>query len=193
MFWIAIASLLGTLYSLLPHGPILDVKKSSLDVMNIVGAPLTNKDTGHLGFALNVYYADKGDIAVTAMTHRAITVSASQLLSEDELEQYRKMGRLVAAPVPNVGQDIQPGLTPEHYFSTPEDDQHLEELRNAAQNVLAGKSRLYLFVTMKYLDSALLPKQVRVTEFCGWFLGTFDMWHNCGNRIYTASLPDAGV
>jgi hypothetical protein len=55
-------------------------------------------------------------------------------------------------------------------------------------DVIAGKKRLYLFVTLKYRDAMLPDKHLRVTDFCGYFIDSFTFWHNCGqNRTYQES------
>jgi hypothetical protein len=150
---------------------------------------MQQKDTKHLGFFLNIFYANKGEIAATAMTHRAIYLPSPRLLSADELAEYREQASSIAAPDQNDGNEIQPGLTPEHLFTVPQEDNDAEQLKGLADETLTGKSRLYLFVTMKYSDADLPHNEIRVSEFCGWFSGTFDMWHNCGNRIYKQTLP----
>ena len=169
------------------------LNKSSVNVVNITGVHVKNQETGRIGFAFNVYYVNKGEGTATALTHRTIIASSPNRLSDEELEAYRMKGRLLVPPDPKAASEdeIQPGLNPQHFFSIPENDSEIEQFEAQAQDTLNGKTRLYIFVTMKYLDAALLPNQGRVTEFCGWFLGTFDMWHDCGNRIYTENLPKA--
>jgi hypothetical protein len=93
---------------------------------------------------------------------------------------------LISSPLPQPGYEIQPGSPPKHYFSAPQDDAEIYQLGAVVPDVLSGKKRMYVFVVMKYQDDALSKTQTRVTEFCGWFSGTFDMWHNCGDLIYVA-------
>jgi hypothetical protein len=64
----------------------------------------------------------------------------------------------------------------------------MDSMAAGAANVLANRERMYLFIAFKYRDKNLPDGKIRITEFCGWFLGNFDMWHNCGaNRSYTAN------
>lgn len=161
---------------------------SRLEVVKVQGLPMQKKGTNQLGFFINVFYADKGDVPTTAMNHRAVYLPSSHLLSENELLDLRKTAASIENPPRNDGEEIQPGLTPEHLFTVPQDDNEALQLKQWADDVMAGKIRLYLFVTMKYVDSSLPQNQIRVTEFCGWFMGTFDMWHNCGNKVYTQNI-----
>jgi hypothetical protein len=50
---------------------------------------------------------------------------------------------------------------------------------------------MYVFVVLKYRDASLAADEVRVTEFCGWFSGTLDVWGNCGNnRTFVEHVTD---
>jgi hypothetical protein len=162
--------------------------QSLLEIVDIQGVSLQKKDTKQTGFFLNVFYANKGGIAVSAMTHRAIYVASPQPLSAAEIVRYAKQAGDVAAPSSrNDGNEIQPGLLPKHFFTIPQDDNEAIQLKSLANDVTSGKAKLYLFVTMKYFDSSLPADQVRVTEFCGMFERTFDLWHNCGTKTYAST------
>jgi len=169
--------------------PLKDQSKTSrLEVVKVQGLPMQRKDTNQEGFFLNIFYANKGGIATTAMSHRAVYLPSSHLLSESELLDLKQTADSVETPPRNDNEEIQPGITPEHLFTVPQDDNEASQLKQWADDAMSNKARLYLFVTMKYVDSSLPVDQIRVTEFCGWFMGTFDLWHNCGNKIYTQSI-----
>lgn len=163
--------------------------QSRLEVVNVQGITLQNKVTKQIGFFLNIFYAGKGDLPTTAMTHRTLYFTSSHLLSSEEIAPYRKQASEVEPPALRAdGDEIQPGMLPKHFFTVPQDDNEAIQLKSWADDVTSGRAKLYLFVTMKYFDSSLLTDQVRVTEFCGIFDSTFDLWHNCGNRVYVSSL-----
>jgi hypothetical protein len=163
--------------------------QSRLEVVKVQGLPMQKKDTQQVGFFLNIFYADKGDLATTAMTHRTLYFTDSHLPSSEDIARYMKQASEVEPPASrNDGNEIQPGLLPEHFFTVPQDDSEAIQLKSWADEVTSGRTKLYLFVTMKYFDPSLPKDQVRVTEFCGVFEGTFDLWHNCGNRMYVTSL-----
>lgn len=156
-------------------------RESRLEVTDVVGV-LARKGN-QPGFFLNVFYADKGALPVSNMAHRSIVV-ATEDMTQDEEERYKHLARAIEPPPPQPADEIQPGTPPKHYFTAPQDDTEISQLGAVAPDVLSGKKRLYLFVVMKYRDDALRNGRTRVTEFCGWFINTFEAWHNCGNRVY---------
>lgn len=84
---------------------------SRLEVTNVVGIPTANKGTGRAGFFLNVFYANKGSIATSMMSHRSMVVFADHLLTETEEQPYKDESR--KGPLPSVQNDeIQPGPPP---------------------------------------------------------------------------------
>jgi hypothetical protein len=88
------------------------------------------------------------------------------------------------------GSEIQPGDIPKHYFSCPTDDDDIALLGTQKAAVLAGPVRLYLFITLKSRNDYLPSGEVEVTEFCGYFVYSFQGWHNCdNNRSYLQSVP----
>ncbi len=165
------------------------VEQSRLQVYNVTGVPLT--DGKRQGFGLNIYYVNSGNIPVRTMWNRAIIVSSPKALTEDEELKNQIFADSVPPPKTIGVSEIQPGIAkvpPEHFFSAPGADDEIASMWGAYQLVLAGKQRMYVFVTLKYTDKELPSNKVRVTEFCGWFVRTFDVWHNCGSgRIYVAN------
>jgi hypothetical protein len=155
--------------------------ESKLEITDVVGVQA--KKGSQAGFLLNVFYEDKGALPISSMAHRSIVV-ATEGMTDGEEEHYKSAARAVEPPQPQLADEIQPRTPPKHYFTAPQEDDQIAQLGAAAPDVLAGKKRLYLFVVMKYRDSALPNDRIRVTEFCGWFVNTFEVWHNCGNRIY---------
>jgi hypothetical protein len=159
-------------------------QQSRLEISNIVGVPAQNKDTQRKGFFLNMFYANKGTTSAKNMAHRSIVLYSDHLLSSEEEEPYKKQALEITAD--KSEEEIPPGIPPNRYFSVPQDDSEAERMGVEAEDVLAGKKRLYLFVVMKYRDDEAVGGPVRITEFCGWFLGTFEVWHNCGDRFYSS-------
>jgi len=165
-------------------------EQSRLVVTSVVGQPVKNAQNVR-GFVLNITYANRGTIPVISMTHRtAMMLNTGEITPKQQAEAEAVMHSPNAA-IPAVdGVEIEPGDTPKHYFSFPGADEQIVQMAATAQTVLDGKLRMYLFVRFKYRDRNLGKGEVRVTEFCGWFQGTFDMWHNCAdNRIYTTKEP----
>lgn len=155
--------------------------QSRLEVTDVVGVQA--KSGNRFGFFFNVFYTNKGTLPVTSMAHRSIVVSTETMTREEE-EHYKQLAKSISPPPPQPGYEIQPGSPPKHYFSAPEDDAEIAQLGAVVPDVLSGRKRMYVFVVMKYQDEALSKTHTRVTEFCGWFSGTLDIWHNCGGRIY---------
>jgi len=155
--------------------------ESRLEITDVVAVPARKDDQP--GFFLNVFYADKGALPALSMAHRSIVVVTAGM-TPDEEERYKGTARAIAPPQLGPTDEIQPGTPPKHYFSAPADDAEIAQLGTVAPDILAGRKRLYLFIVMKYQDDALRSGRTRVTEFCGWFINTFDVWHNCGNRVY---------
>lgn len=166
----------------------LPKQQSKIEIVDIQGLSLINKGNGRSGFGLNVYYENKGAIACTIMSHRTFgfSLDADKELDVVGIDKFMNVGRQVRSPDPTSRFEIQPGPLPRHFFSYPDSDAGPEQMKELESNVLAGKKRFYLFVVMKYRDDALPKHRIRVSEFCGWFRDTFEMWHNCGNRIYTS-------
>lgn len=162
-------------------------QESRLEITNIVGVPVTNSKRHSTGFMLSVYYANEGNIAATCMVHRTIIVPSENPLTPAEERQYWKIAGAVPPPS-NQNEEIQPGLAPKHLFSVPQEDDEIEQLGRTAKEVLAGRKRLYVFIAMKYRDRSLPDNQVRVNEICGWFINSFDLWHNCGDRTYISRV-----
>jgi hypothetical protein len=158
-----------------------------MEVVDVVGVPLVNKNDKRKGFGLSVFYENKGNIACTIMAHRtfAVAVEGTKELPVEEVANYMKIAHQLRSPNLNTRYEVQPGAMPRHFFSYPDSDSEIAQMKELSSDVLAEKKRLYLFVVMKYRDDKLPKNQIRITEFCGLFIGNFDMWHNCGmNRIY---------
>jgi hypothetical protein len=150
---------------------------SRIEVTNFTGVPVRNKLTNKPGYFFNVYYENKGSAAATMLEH------PDHLLSADELSTIqRQISEASDGPLDSY-QEIQPG-PPGQFFSFPLESD-AGEMVGPAQDALSGKTRLYLFFQMKYRDANKPSARVKVTYFCGWFLDTFTMWHNCGTKIYS--------
>lgn len=165
----------------------VEQQKSQLEITKAIGVQAKNTNDGRLGFFLNVFYENKGTIPAKTMSHRAITVftDGTDLMPDQQEADYKALAQ--KAPLPDKSTDIwiYPGSPPEHYFSVPAKDDEIARGGPLAADVVANKRRLYLFLVMKYTDDSLPNNQIRVTEFCGWFMGSLEVWHACGNRIYT--------
>ena len=156
---------------------------SRIEVTNFAGVPVRNKLTNKPGYFFNVYYENKGSVAATLLTRKGKAEHPDHLLSTDELNVIlRQINEASDGPL-DTYQEIQPG-PPGQFFSFPLESD-AEEMVGPAQDALSGKTRLYLFFQMKYRDADKPSARVKVTYFCGWFLDTFTMWHNCGTKIYS--------
>lgn len=158
-------------------------RESRVEVTDVVGVQAKKGDQS--GFLLNVFYADKGGLPASSMVHRSIVVATGKMTQEEE-ERNKSLARAIKPGSELPTEEIQPGTVPKHFFTVPQDDAEIAQLGGVVPDVLIGKKRLYLFIVMKYRDQGLSKGSVRVTEFCGWFANNFEIWHNCGNRIYVA-------
>jgi hypothetical protein len=158
---------------------------SRIEVTNFTGVPVRNKFTNKPGYFFNVFYENKGSIVATMLARKGKAEYPDHLLSPDELNAIqRQINEAPDGPLDSY-QEIQPG-PPGQFFSFPLESD-AGEMVGPAQDALGGKTRLYLFFQMKYRDADKPSGRVKVTYFCGWFLDTFAMWHNCGTKIY--SMP----
>jgi len=156
---------------------------SRIEVTNFTGIPVRNKFTNKPGYFFNVYYENKGSVAATLLARKGKAEHPDHLLSADELNAIQQqINEAPDGPLDSY-QEIQPG-PPGQFFSFPLESD-AGEMVGPAQDALSGKTRLYLFFQMKYRDADKPSARVRVTYFCGWFLDTFTMWHNCGTKIYS--------
>lgn len=164
---------------------------SKLEIVNVVDVPLQKRNNpNEKGHALNIFYANRGTIPASFMSHRLVFRASASPLSREDEEESQRISLNGPAPEPDTQEvDINPGDLPKHFFSFPDNDDQIAAFTEVANAVLAGKMRIYVFVTLKYLDQNVPRKQMRVTAFCGWFQDNFDMWHNCGmNRTYMTAL-----
>jgi hypothetical protein len=165
--------------------------QSKLEIVETQQIPMMNKISGLHSYAMNVFYADTGALAITAMTRRlAVRIKATDLTPEEEKSAEEESFQVAPPGLGDQKNGMQPGREPpRHFFSFPDDDQTFEIFLPYAQDILDGKLRLYLFNTFKYRDDALPAGMIRITQSCGWFSETFEVAHTCGiNRIYTARI-----
>jgi hypothetical protein len=167
-----------------PRSTAMDEHPGCIDVTNVIPVP-AHSDRGN-GLYVNVYYANHGRLPVKRMVHRcALQYAEEPLTSAQETALMATTdGVLFSTELPDKV-EIEPGDDPKHYFTCPQDDEEITALGHAF-DVLTTTHRLYVAIVMKYQTEATPPEKVVVTEFCGWFNRTFDIWHNCGrNRIFT--------
>ena len=158
-----------------------------IEIANIVGVP-ARSEAARPGFFLNVFYTNKGELPARSVSHRCLLVTTDSAMSTEQ--EMRNMDVAAAVPIANEPaghvNEVQPGDPPQHYFSVPVKDDAIASLASEYQSVLSGKKRLYLFIAFKYKDRSTPVDKIRMTEFCGWFCRTFEVWHTCGrNRIYS--------
>lgn len=161
-----------------------DVRQSRLEVSKVNLVEVVNKQGKHSNI-LNVYYINKGMIPTTFAIHRAVVVPSPSLLTSEEQEKYVEIARSAKLPTKFEDQrdDIEPGSPPEHFFSLPEENQ-IDKFGETAAKVLSSESNLYVFIAFKYRDASLPKGQIRLTQYCGLFYQSFDLWHSCGvNRV----------
>ncbi len=161
--------------------------ETRIDVTNVVPV-LAHSNKGN-GLFVNVFYANHGKLHIKRMVHRCVS-----LYSEDPLNQTAEDALVATAdslPFPNdlpPRVEIPPGDSPKHYFSCEQSDEQIMNSWKAA-DVLTSDHRLYIAVVLKYQDDSTPRDKVIVTEFCGWFGRTFEMWHNCGrNRLFSEAI-----
>jgi hypothetical protein len=171
-----------------------------IDIVRVVPVPAQNK-AKEPGLFINVYYANRGGVPAYSLIHQAVLVpSPKRGLTEAEELSYITLANSIEVKPSNsdpeslarVGSmsenELQPGDHPEHFFTVPGNDPDTASLGAMYPAFISGEQRLYIFIAVKYKDRTLPPKTVTMTEFCGWFSGTFEMWHNCGhNRVIRQS------
>lgn len=160
-------------------------KQSRIEVQNITVA----KDKrDRPGAGLNIFYMNAGTIPATHMSHHTDLRLVTQPLTAQQVEDIQEAAlKELQSPDRSKGEvDITPGNPAGHYFTIP-DAQDLIRFESVETEVEAKRSLLYVFETFKYRDEKLQAHQIRIAQFCGWFYGNFDMWHNCGiTTAYTA-------
>jgi len=158
---------------------------SRISVANVV--PL-DKSADAPFAGVNVYYENVGSIPVACAIHRTVLVIPPAPLTPDQTEAYLRAAESV--PFQCVeGNEIQPNA-PKNFFSSPDrPGPEADNLTNHFADIVAGRTGLYVVVVFKYKDRNLPDNKIRVTEFCGYFTGTVEIWHNCGrNRVHEEEL-----
>ncbi|MCL4524682.1 MAG: hypothetical protein M1453_03160 [Acidobacteria bacterium] len=152
----------------------------------MVDTIVVGRDTRAKGFFLNVFRVNRGTLpAQGTVQYFALLVPEFPLTpKEEDAKMQHAVSKVKSLPF-DYNNEIQPGDN-SSFFSLPDMPNIQAELMTREyDNIVSGRKRLYVFVAMKYRDSALDTRRVRITEFCAWFSETFDLWHNChGNRIY---------
>ena len=160
--------------------PVGSVEHTSrIEIIDIQAIDLiSSKYPGRTGLGFNILYANRGNSVATEVTHGCTLVTTDHTLNlQEETQLSSTAGEF--QPDPDTPSELQPEETPRHYFSCPDEDEGVSVIAGYKSAVLAGRSRLYLFVTVKHRNKYLAPNQIAVTEFCGYFLQTFQMWHAC--------------
>jgi hypothetical protein len=154
-------------------------RTSQIDITDIRAIDLvSSKYPGQLGLSFNVFFANRGNSVATEVTHNCVLIPSDHTLSPQEEAQFSSTTSKFGTD-PNSLSELQPGESPKHYFSCPDDDNNIGVVGGYKTEVLAGSVKLYLFVTVKHRNKYLAPDQIAVTDFCGYFLSSFQMWHEC--------------
>lgn len=158
-----------------------------IDVTNVVPLP-AESDKG-TGLFVNVFYANHGTLPVKQMVHRCVVECSEKPLTAAQENALMATADALLFPKNLPGTvEIGPGDYPKRYFSCQQSDEEIISSGRAI-DALRTKHRLYIAIVLKYQDDRMPQDKVIVTEFCGGFNGTFDMWHNCGrNRILVQPL-----
>ncbi len=158
-----------------------------LEVTNVIPVP-AQSEKGK-GLFVNVFYANHGKLPIRRMVHRCVVQYPEKPLSA--AQETALMATADALKFPESLPDdveIESGDSPKYYFTCQQSDKEISGSA-LALDVLRTEHRLYVAIAMKYQDDITPRSSVMVTEFCGWFNRTFDMWHNCGkNRIFIQPL-----
>jgi len=150
--------------------------------------PLGNTTTGARAFGVNFVYANRGSIPTTGQVNSASVAVSDEILTREEIiKQVKDRSSFKALPeLRKGGDEIYPNDANEHFISIPDSDEKTTLLAPFFDDVMAGKKKVYFFVTIKYRDKSMGPSVVGVSETCGWFLKDLDVVHNCGvDRIYS--------
>jgi hypothetical protein len=162
---------------------------SRVDITDIRALDLVSQKYPNPGLSFNVFYANHGNVGARKLTHRCVVTSSDHILSAEEGAKWIAMANDIQPSLDDAS-EIQPGDTPKHYFSCPTDDDDIALLGTQKAAVLAGRTRLYMFITSKSRNDRLASDKVEVTEFCGYFFQSLEAWHNCdNNQSYLQSVP----
>lgn len=163
--------------------------QAQISVTRIAGVFVINKNTHQQGFGLNVYYRNSGTAGTDWVEHRAVVITSESPLSSSDIEKDRQLARQANLPNGDEAPAEIEANSPELFFTTPGDDEGFVKMAIEARQVLAGKKRMYVFLTFKYRDQSLPIDKMRLTELCRWAEGNFEAWHLCGvNRTTVVSV-----
>jgi hypothetical protein len=166
---------------------------SRLEITDIRAVDLvSSKYPGRPGLSFNIYFANRGDSVATEVTYHCVLLPSDRALTQQEETQLSSTAGEFR-PDSSVSSELQPEETPRHFFSCPVEDDKISVIGGYKSEVVAGRLRLYVFVTLKHRNKYLAPDQIAVTDFCGYFLSSFQMWHECHiGRSYLQTVQKSG-
>ncbi|HYR75898.1 MAG TPA: hypothetical protein VEM96_08650 [Pyrinomonadaceae bacterium] len=136
-------------------------------------------------FMINTYMPNRGTLPALGLNSgAAYRLIDRQLNEEEETQGIRVATANISDPDSKSTNEIQPG--DEGTFFTA-NNPFLG--KDGYEEVITGKKKLYLFVVLKYRDSAMPPQTIAITEFCAYFTKDFTIYHTCKghNRIFVES------
>jgi hypothetical protein len=147
-------------------------------ILDVAAVPMSQ--SGALFPALNIYYDNAGTGLATGIVSRFGAGFGQGLLSDEgmlaEQDKLLQWDGWKSAMDRRKQNEMHPG-DPGEFTSIPNMEGTLaEQFRSNWDNVAAGRTVLYVFITFKYFDPS---GGIGVTENCFWFSGGFAR-HNCG-------------
>ena len=152
--------------------------QARIRVVDVVAVPMSK--SGASFPALNIYYDNAGTGLATGIVSRFAAGFGKGLLSDEgmlaEQDKLLQWDGWKSAMDKRRQSEMHPGDLGE-FTSIPNMEGTLaEQFRSNWDNVAAGTTVLYVFITFKYFDPS---GGIGVTENCFWFSGGFAR-HDCG-------------
>jgi len=158
--------------------------RSKLRISSSQGHLVRNANTDKQSVAFSIHCVNEGQLAAVGAIHRCTFAVSEELLSETELESLADDAAKFEWLRSN--NEIEPNE--QRFFTCPSDEAGFSALSSHTEAVLAGRSRIYLFVAIKYWDRSMPQKSRNVVERCGWFSGDLQVMHMAGRnrsvRVY---------
>ena len=166
-------------------------KESRIVVERVEAVYDTTENTHAREFYFNVYYRNSGDVAASHLVHSASFIPIRAFLTPEQQGQIQdQMQKDVEGLVGEDRAELESAPSDMFFTVPPDNDPRAIQLVSDADASLKARETIYLFATFRYRDSALPPDKVRITEFCGYFRGSFDFWHNCDrDRTFVIDWP----
>lgn len=179
-------------YFVWPH-PV-DHARLSITGISVVPPHLsTGPDAGKAYF--NIFYSNTGQLKAKGFLWRTSLLNGTHILSKEEEYRWQDKGlrfdwsKEADTNVETLPESMDPRNV--HFYSYPsQPGPEMDWFTITYPRVITGREIIYLFADLIYKDATMDSDVVGVTEFCGWFGGSFNYWHVCGrSRSLLMKIP----